>query len=44
MFDQIIYKILDTVMKWCEKYKQYRIYKNTPKPNKKDLEKWLRKR
>ena len=44
MFDRIIYKILDTVMKWCEKYKQYRIYKNTPRPNKKELAKWVKQR
>ena len=31
MFDKIIYTILDTIVKWCEQYKKYRIKKSLPK-------------
>ena len=31
MFDSIIYKILDTIVKWCERYKEYKIKKSLPK-------------
>ena len=43
MFDRIIYKILDTIVDWCERYKNYRIDKTLPKmPNKKELAKWVK--
>ena len=25
MFDKIVYKILDKIVEWCERYKEYRI-------------------
>ena len=31
MFDRIIYTILDTIVEWCKRYKNYRIYKSLPK-------------
>ena len=27
MFDEIIYKALDKIMSWCERYKKYKINK-----------------
>ena len=44
MFDRIIYTVIDTIMKWCEKYKKYRIYRDSPRPNEKELKKWLKNR
>jgi len=47
MFDKIIYKILDTIVDWCERYKEYRIKKFLPKATydekarKDDLKKWV---
>ena len=47
MFDKIVYKILDTIVKWCERYKEYKIKKSLPKAtydeqaNKEDLNKWV---
>ena len=31
MFDKIVYKILDTIVKWCERYREYRINRTLPK-------------
>ena len=31
MFDRIVYKILDTIVKWCECYREYKINKTLPK-------------
>ena len=48
MFDKIIYKILDTVVTWCERYKKYRISKSLPRETydietrKKGLKKWVK--
>lgn len=42
MFDRLIYKFLDTIINWCERYKEYRISRTIPKPSKKELKKWLK--
>ena len=42
MLDSIIYRILDKIVNWCERYKKYKIDKTVPKPNKKELEKWVK--
>ena len=48
MFDKIIYKILDTIVDWCERYKEYKIKRSLPKATydeqaKKDgLKKWVK--
>ena len=50
MFDRIVYKILDTIVKWCECYKEYKIKKSLPKAcydqKAKDegLKKWVNER
>ena len=50
MFDSIIYRILDTIVSWCERYKEYKIKKSLPKATydeqarKKDLNKWVNER
>jgi len=50
MFDKIIYKILDTIVDWCERYKEYKIKRSLPKATydeqaKKDgLKKWVNER
>ena len=50
MFDKIIYKILDTIVVWCEKYKEYRIKKSLPKAcydekaREEGLKKWVNER
>ena len=31
MLDNIIYKILDKIVSWCERYKEYKIKKSLPK-------------
>ena len=47
MFDKIIYKILDKIVSWCERYKEYKIKRSLPKATydeqarKKDLDKWV---
>ena len=47
MFDNIVYKILDTIVKWCERYKEYKIKRSLPKANydekakEADLKKWV---
>ncbi len=50
MFDRIVYKILDTIVDWCERYKEYRIKRTLPKATydeqvrKDDLKKWVNER
>ena len=47
MFDSIIYRILDKIVNWCERYKEYKIKKSLPKAiydeqaKKEDLNKWV---
>ena len=47
MFDSIIYKILDKIVNWCERYKEYKIKRSLPKATydeqvkKEDLKKWV---
>ena len=31
MFDRFIYNVLDKIVEWCERYKEYRINKSLPK-------------
>ena len=31
MFDEIVYKILDKIVEWCERYKEYKIKRSLPK-------------
>ena len=42
MFDKIIYKILDTIVDWCEQYKEYKINKSLPKRDPNELKKWVK--
>ena len=50
MFDKIIYKILDTIVKWCECIKEYKIRKTLPKATydskakQESLKKWVSER
>ena len=49
MFDKFIYTILDKIVSWCERYKEYKIKKSLPKSayekmRKKDLNKWVNER
>ena len=50
MFDKIIYKILDTIEDWCERYRKYRIKRSLPKEcwdedtKKAGLKKWVNER
>lgn len=44
MFDNMIYKMLDTIVRWCECYRDYKISKTIPKPTRKELKKWLNSR
>ena len=46
MFDEIIYKILDKIVSWCERYKEYKIRKTLIKEQlmtskKKKVKKWV---
>ncbi len=47
MFDSIIYKMLDKIVSWCERYKEYKFKKSLPKATydkqarKEDLNKWV---
>ena len=47
MFDSIIYRMLDKIVNWCERYKEYKIKRSLPKATydekakKEDLNKWL---
>ena len=31
MFDALIYKMLNKIVEWCERYKEYRINRTLPK-------------
>ena len=50
MFDSIIYRILDKIVNWCERYKEYKIKRSLPKATydeqakKEDLNKWVNER
>jgi len=50
MFDKMIYKILDKIVNWCERYKEYKIKKSLPKATYNDvartaeLKKWVSQR
>ncbi len=50
MFDKIVYKILDTIVNWCERYRKYRIKRSLPKATyneqarKEDVKKWVSER
>ena len=47
MFDKIIYKLLNTIVRWCESYKEYRIKRSLPKAcydekaRSAEVEKWV---
>ena len=47
MFDKMVYKILDTIVGWCERYKEYKIKRSLPKAiyddkaREDDLKKWV---
>ena len=48
MFDEFIYKALDKIVEWCERYKKYRLTRSLPKEcwdektNKASIKKWVR--
>ena len=42
MFDAFIYKMLDKIVEWCERYKEYKINKSLPKSDPDELKKWLK--
>tara|TARA_E500000178_G_scaffold131711_1_gene131654 strand:- start:27 stop:194 length:168 start_codon:yes stop_codon:yes gene_type:complete len=50
MFDKMIYKILDKIVNWCERYKEYKIKKSLTKATYNDvartaeLKKWVSQR
>ena len=50
MFDSIIYKILDKIVSWCERYKEYKIKRSLPKAtydskaSSAELKKWVSQR
>ena len=50
MFDKIIYKILDKIVSWCERYKEYKIKRSLPKAtydskaSSAELKKWVSQR
>ena len=50
MFDIIIYKLLNTIVRWCESYKEYRIKRSLPracydeKARSAELKKWVSQR
>ena len=50
MFDKFVYKFLDKVVEWCERYKEYRIKRSLPKETydlearRKGLKKWVNER
>ena len=44
MFDKIIYTILDKIVEWCERYKEYKINKSLPKRDPNELKKWVSQR
>ena len=46
MFDKFIYTILDNIINWCERYKEYKIKRSLPKSayTKDELKKWVNER
>jgi len=42
MLDKIVYRTLDTIISWCERYKEYRLKKTLPKHNPNQLKKWVK--
>ena len=42
MFDEFIYKFLDKIVEWCERYKEYKINKSLPKSAPDELKKWVK--
>jgi hypothetical protein len=50
MFDEFIYKFLDKIVEWCERYKEYRIKRSLPratydnKAREEGLKKWVKQR
>ena len=44
MFDKIIYKMLDKIVEWCERYREYKICKSLPKKDPNELKKWVKQR
>jgi len=50
MFDEIIYKTLDKIVEWCERYRKYRLTRSLPKEcwdeetNKKAIKKWVKEK
>ncbi len=50
MFDKFIYTMLDKIIEWCERYKQYRIKRSLPratydkKVKNDSLKKWVNER
>jgi hypothetical protein len=42
MFDRIIYRLLDTIVNWCERYREYKINKSLPKRDPNELKKWVK--
>ncbi len=50
MFDEIIYKTLDKIVEWCERYRKYRLTRSLPKEcwdeetNKAGIKKWVKQR
>ena len=41
MFDSFIYRLLDKIVEWCERYREYKIKKSLPKSCPDELKKWV---
>ena len=41
MFDSFIYRLLDKIVEWCERYREYKIKKSLPKNGPDELKKWV---
>ena len=44
MFDSFIYRLLDKIVEWCERYREYRIKKSLPKSSPDEVKKWASER
>jgi hypothetical protein len=44
MFDSFIYGLLDKIVNWCERYREYRIKKSLPKSSPDEVKKWASQR
>ena len=42
MFDGFIYRLLDKIVDWCQRYKEYKIKKSLPKSCPDELKKWVK--